>query len=191
MFLTLVNYISLNVKKHTFRHLCLAKIQISLYFHIVWPESSLGAFWIARDAKFLHADNKDSWCSWTHWFESSLGPHVSTQKYWYLSQCMTKPHYENTPIQIYWKISPPKTDCFQIKILIFFHISKIRKNSVYPCEPQFYYIKVGFKVVKIIQVCFHDVQNNVRLEKTDQTYSDQPGHPPSLIRVFAVHSVGS
>ena len=31
-----------------------------------------------------------------------------------------------------------------------------KKNSVYPCEPQFYYIKVGFKVIKIIQVCFRD-----------------------------------
>ena len=67
----------------------------------------------------------------------------------------------------------------QIKILIFFHISaqkldygyslepprhggsneypqsvflnrNKKKNNVYPCKPQFYYIKVGFKRVKII-----------------------------------------
>ena len=25
-----------------------------------------------------------------------------------------------------------------------------KKNNVYPCKPQFYYIKVGFKGVKII-----------------------------------------
>ena len=31
------------------------------------------------------------------------------------------------------------------------------KINVYLCKPQFYYIKVGFKGVKIIQVCFHDV----------------------------------
>ena len=76
------------------------------------------------------------------------------------------------------KISPPKTESFQLKILIFFHISaqnigcgypfepprrggsneypqsmflnRNKKNNVYPCEPQFYYIKVGFKGVKII-----------------------------------------
>ena len=76
------------------------------------------------------------------------------------------------------KISPPKTESFQIKILIFFHISaqnidcgyslepphrggsneyqqsmflsRNKKNNVYPCKPQFYYIKVGFKGVKII-----------------------------------------
>ena len=29
-----------------------------------------------------------------------------------------------------------------------------KKNNVYPCKPQFYYIKVGFKGVKIIWVCF-------------------------------------
>ena len=76
------------------------------------------------------------------------------------------------------KISPPKTESFQIKILIFFHIraqnidcgyslepprrggsneypqsmflSRSKKNNVYPCKPHFYYIKVGFKGVKII-----------------------------------------
>ena len=67
---------------------------------------------------------------------------------------------------------------FQIKNLIFFHIfaqnidceyslepprwggsneypqsmflSRNNKNNVYPCKPQFYYIKVGFKGVKIM-----------------------------------------
>ena len=76
------------------------------------------------------------------------------------------------------KISPQKTEGFQIKILILFHISaqnincgyslelpqrggsneypqsmflsRNKKNNVYPCKPQFYYIKVGFKGVKII-----------------------------------------
>ena len=76
------------------------------------------------------------------------------------------------------KISPPKTESFQRKILIFFHIStqnidcgyslepprrggsngypqsmflsRNKKNNVYPCKPQFYYIKVGFKGVKTI-----------------------------------------
>ena len=34
-------------------------------------------------------------------------------------------------------------------------LSKNKKNNVYPCEPQFYYIKVGFKGV--IKACFRDV----------------------------------
>ena len=86
-------------------------------------------------------------------------------------------HYENKPIQIYRNISPPKTENFQIKILIFFIfllksidcgyslepprrggsneypqymlLSRNKKNNVYPCKPQFYNIKVGFKGVKV------------------------------------------
>ena len=37
-------------------------------------------------------------------------------------------------------------------------LSRNKKTNVYPCKPQFYYIKVGFKGVKIIYACFHDVQ---------------------------------
>ena len=35
-------------------------------------------------------------------------------------------------------------------------LSKNKKTNVYPCKPQFYYIKLGFKGVKIIyvHVCF-------------------------------------
>ena len=32
------------------------------------------------------------------------------------------------------------------------------KNNVYPCKPQFYYIKVGFKGVK--NICFVMAKNN-------------------------------
>ena len=81
-------------------------------------------------------------------------------------------HYENMPIQIYWKFCHPKNENFQIKSSDIFHISaqnidcgyslepprrsgsneypqsmflsRNKKNNVYPCKPQFYYIKVGF-----------------------------------------------
>ena len=39
--------------------MCPAKIRLPP----VWPESSLGTFWIASDAKSLHKDNKD-WSDW-------------------------------------------------------------------------------------------------------------------------------
>ena len=48
-----------NVRKLTFGHVRPAKIQMSLHIRTVWSESSLGAFWMAKDAKFLHADNED------------------------------------------------------------------------------------------------------------------------------------
>ena len=46
------------------------------------------------------------------------------------------------------KILPPKNENSDI-----FHISALsrnKKNNVYPYKPQFYYMKVGFKGVKII-----------------------------------------
>ena len=76
------------------------------------------------------------------------------------------------------KILPPKTENFQIKKSDIFPISaknidcgysldpprrggsneypqsmflsRNKENNVYPCKPQFYYIKVGFKGVKIV-----------------------------------------
>ena len=87
-------------------------------------------------------------------------------------------HYENTPIQIHWKFYHQKMAIFQIKNSDIFHISawnidcgyslepphrgssneypqsmflsRNNKNNVYPCKPQFYYTKEGFKGVKII-----------------------------------------
>ena len=75
-------------------------------------------------------------------------------------------------------ISPPKTENFKIKMSDIFQISaqnidcgyslepprrggsneypqsmflsRNKKNNVYPCKPQFYYIKLGFKGVEII-----------------------------------------
>ena len=138
-----------NVRKRTFGHVRPAKIQIRLRICTVWSESSLGAFWVAGDAACLHVDNEDS----------------------------DKTHYENTPIQTL-KISPPKTGRFQTKNTNIFHISaqnidcgysfepphrggsneypqsmflsRNMKSNVYPCKPQFYCIKEGFKGVKII-----------------------------------------
>ena len=88
------------------------------------------------------------------------------------------PNYENTPIQIYRRFHLQKTEKFQIKNSDIFHISaqnidcgytlepprrggsneypqsmflsRNKENNVYPCKPQFYFIKVGFKGVKII-----------------------------------------
>ena len=61
-------------------------------------------------------------------------------------------------------ILQPNTENFQIKTFDIFLIqrggsneypqsmflSRNKKNNVYPCKPQFYYLKVGFKGVKII-----------------------------------------
>ena len=54
------NYLNRNGRKRTARHVRPAMIQISLRIRAVWSESSPAAFWIAKDAKFLHWDNEDS-----------------------------------------------------------------------------------------------------------------------------------
>ena len=54
------NKLSRNVRERTFWQMRPAKIQIRLRICAVWSESSLGAYWIAQDPKFLHADNEDS-----------------------------------------------------------------------------------------------------------------------------------
>ena len=95
----------------------------------------------------------------------------------FLMLCLTfiVQHYENTPIQIYWKFHHQKYWVFRKKSDIFhistqnidcgyslelphwgssngypqsMFLSRNTKNNVYPCKPQFYYIKVGFKWVK-------------------------------------------
>ena len=91
----------------------------------------------------------------------------------YLHEALRKHAYSNT-----LKILPPKNGNFPDKKFDIFHISaqnidcgyslepprrggsneyrqsmflsRNKKNNVYPCKPQFYYIKVGFKGVKII-----------------------------------------
>ena len=51
-----------------------AKIQISLRVRAVWSEPSLGAFWIDKYARILHADNEDwSDCADAQAVLSSLG----------------------------------------------------------------------------------------------------------------------
>ena len=57
--ITIFCYLNRNVRKRPFGHVRLVKIQISLRIRAVWSESSLGAYWTAKGAKFLHANNED------------------------------------------------------------------------------------------------------------------------------------
>ena len=42
-------------------------------------------------------------------------------------------------------------------------LTRNKKNNVYPCKPQFYYIKVGFKGVNFTEACFRDVPLDLAL----------------------------
>ena len=96
------------------------------------------------------------------WFESSLCEHVKGYVFLrcgslYISRfpiTLRKHAYSNI-LKIHhqsWKFSDKKSDIFHISagaVLTSTHNlcfwAEIRKNNVYPCKPQFYYIKVGFK----------------------------------------------
>ena len=82
------------------------------------------------------------------------GEYFFVKNVWILRPCdsLRKHAYSNI-----LKVLPPKNENFQMKNSDNFHISaqnkdcgRDKKNNVYPCKPQFYYIKVGFKGVKII-----------------------------------------
>ena len=111
----------------------------------------------------------------------------SDQKFPFRKQKNGYYHYENTPIQIYrkynlknGKFSDKNSDNFHISAQNIdcgyslepprrggsngypqsMFLSRHKKNNVYPCKPQFYYIIVGFKRVKIIYACCRDRMDN-------------------------------
>ena len=57
-----------------------------------------------------------------------------------------------------------------------------------PCKPQFYYIKVGFKGVRIIYACFHDV--NVRMEHITKTTQYNFDHNKPLFYIVKLGFAG-
>ena len=44
-------------------------------------------------------------------------------------------------------------------------LSRNKKNNIYPCKPQFYFIKVGLGGSKLYKVCFRDVNSIVDVQK--------------------------
>ena len=58
-------------------------------------------------------------------------------------------HISAQNIDCGYSLEPPQRGGFNEYPQSMF-LSRNKKNNVYPCKPQFYYIKVGFKGVKII-----------------------------------------
>ena len=50
----------------------------------------------------------------------------------------------------------------------------LSRNNVYPCKPQFFYIKVGFMEIKIILACFRDAKILVKEEIQNIACECQP-----------------
>ena len=71
-------------------------------------------------------------------------------------------------------------------------LSRNKKNNVYPCKPQFYYIKVGFKGVNIIWACFRDDFFNVAAHMCIHGYSvnlSQSENMCSGVKFHFLHNV--
>ena len=111
--------------------------------------------------------------------------------YWLMNKHVrtfsSRNHYENKPIQIYWRFyhkkkkkKKKKNENFQIKIRIFQNIdsgysleppmeggsneypqsiflSRNKNNNIYPCKPQFYYTKVGLRGLGVRSTLYRHV----------------------------------
>ena len=66
----------------------------------------------------------------------------SDKKFWYF-------HISAQNIDCRYSLEPPRRGGSNEYPQSMF-LSSNKKNNVYPCKPQFYYIKMGFKGVKII-----------------------------------------
>ena len=70
------------------------------------------------------------------------GEKKSDKKFWYF-------HISAQNMDCGYSLEPPRRGGSNEYPQSMF-LSRNKKNNVYPCKPQFYYIKVGFKGVKII-----------------------------------------
>ena len=65
-----------------------------------------------------------------------------------------------------YTLEPPQCEAVLTSTYNLCFRAKIREN-VYPCKPEFYYIKVGYKGVYSTRICYHDVKkqsHNLSLE---------------------------
>ena len=76
--------------------------------------------WICNPMRYRHLESVER------------GGVMTVEIYWTIS---TKVHYENTPIQIYWKFYNQKRENFQIKNSDIFHISAQNIDCGYSLEP--------------------------------------------------------
>ena len=118
-------------------------------------------------------------------------------------------HYENKPIQIYWKFHHQKLKfwyfsnfCSKHRLWVLvrttlsrqfyrvhtiYVLSKNKKNNVYPCKPQFYCIKVGFKLYRYVFVMpALSCHGYIFTVYADRQCLSQPPILRSFIRAFAI-----
>ena len=83
---------------------------------------------------------------YTEFFTTKKWKLSDNKKFWYIYFCSKHCGY----------LLEPHRRCGSNKYSQSMFLSRNKTNNAYPCKPQFYYIKVGFKGVKIIQACFRN-----------------------------------
>ena len=90
-----------------------------------------------------------------HWVHAFLGSLLRKHAYSNILQILSSKnenfqmkksdnfHVSAQNIDCWYSLEPPRVPTIYVLI-------RNKKNNAYPCKPQFYYIKVGFKGVKII-----------------------------------------
>ena len=111
-------YINRNIGKRTVLYVRPMKTQISVRIRAVWSESSLSTWWNFAAMAIQNAQNENSERSHIQWiwlcpeFMTSRSEYVFAQNF----------HSAKSYINVLQKISPPKTENFQIKTSEIFFI---------------------------------------------------------------------
>ena len=156
----------------------LAKTRISLGIRPVWSESSLKKPWVLSYP--LSAQRRlITLGSCPGWSESSLGAHSFS---WF---CHVVAHLELQEKRIKLLLSEQWSDSGNSQILHIFFMKKVGTHIF--LGPLFIHFCIIIIALLIWAMTWQNQQSECALSKD----SDQPGHLPSLIRVFAVHSMGS
>ena len=94
-------------------------------------------------------------------------------------------HISAQNIDCRYSLEPPRrggSNEYQLSMVL----SRNKKTNVYPCKHHFYCIKVGFKGVKIIQVCFRDVISSIifRTRFSQLQFFNMPEAPKKMTPIW-------
>ena len=143
-----------------------AKTHTSLGIRPVWSEYSLCAQMLPKDPWFLHTDSE-------YFVFAGRTGHVG---------CFATLRLKSqSPIA---SKAPNAYKAMFLNSKWFLYLIII--SSRYQCILQYFFTQIGVKLC-IWATSWQNQQNNCAPSED----SDQPGHPPSLIRVFAVRSMSS
>ena len=169
---------------------------------------------MANGVKFLHADNEESdhparrrrliWffvgrtCQKNHITKTHLFKYIEnfTSKQWKFSDEKSDIFYisaQNIDCG-YWLEPPRRGGSNEYPKSMF--LSRNKKNNVYPCKPQFYNIKVGFKggqnyIGMFLWWCTFShsvalITLNVEFQRSKQTAMREPSRTCNLILIFYI-----